>query len=100
MFGPTIIKVRALTGAPILIAETGASLAADQSVKVTDLFAGIQAYGLLGFVWFDVNDTAQGLDWRLSSPAALAYRHDAKAFMRPPATPVSTQHPSSSGTSP
>lgn len=101
VFGPTIIEVRALTSAPILIAETGASLAAGQSVKVTDLFAGIQAYGLLGFVWFDANDTAQGLDWRLSSPAALGtYRQDAKTFMRPSATPASTQQHPSSSTSP
>jgi mannan endo-1,4-beta-mannosidase len=96
VFGPTIVDVRALTSDPILIAETGASLAAGQAAKITDLFAGIQGYGLLGFAWFDYNDTSQGLNWRLSSPEALAaYRRDAKAFMRPPATPVPTQHPSS-----
>jgi mannan endo-1,4-beta-mannosidase len=100
VFGPTIVDVRALTADPILIAETGASVDAGQAAKITDLFAGIQAYGLLGFAWFDYNDSIQGLDWRLSSPAALgAYRQDAKAFMASPATPVSTQRPSS-GTSP
>ena len=53
LFGPTIGAVRALTGDPILIAETGAMPAAGQPAKIADLFAGIHAYGLLGFVWFD-----------------------------------------------
>ena len=83
LFGPTIVDVRALTRDPILIAETGASIVADQAAKVTDLFAGIQTYGLLGFVWFDADDTTQHLDWRLSGSAAIAaYRQDAKTFMR------------------
>jgi len=82
LFGPTIVAVRSLTRDPILIAETGASNAAGQAAKITDLFQGIQSYGLLGFVWFDVNDVKQALDWRLDSPAALAaYADDAKAFM-------------------
>jgi beta-mannanase len=96
VFGPTIVDVRELTNAPILIAETGASSAADQSAKITDLFAGVQAYGMLGFVWFDVNspETSNGVpqDWRLESPGAFSsFRQDAKAFMRSSARPVSVQ---------
>ena len=53
LFGPTIGAVRALTGDPILIAETGAVPDAGQPAKIADVFAGIRAYGLLGFVWFD-----------------------------------------------
>ena len=56
LFGPTIAAVRALTADPILIAETGAVPAAGQPAKITDLFAGIRSYGLLGFVWFDVTN--------------------------------------------
>lgn len=101
LFGPTIVDVRELTADPILIAETGASIAAGQPGKVTDLFAGIQTYGLLGFIWFDADDTTQGLDWRLNSAAALeAYRADAKAFMKPAAAPGSTQVPSSTTSPP
>lgn len=86
LFGPTIVDVRALTSDPILIAETGASRAAGQPAKVTDLFTGMQTFGLLGFIWFDADDTAQGLDWRLTGSAALAtYREDANAFIKPPA---------------
>jgi mannan endo-1,4-beta-mannosidase len=82
LFGPTIVDVRAVTHAPILIAETGASRTAGQAAKITDLFAGIQSYGLLGFVWFDAVDKAQSLNWRLNSPAALhTFRQDAQAYM-------------------
>ena len=69
VFGPTIVYVRALTQDPILIAETSATPVASQPAKIADLFAGIHLYGLLGFVWFDSVDK---VDWRLSSPAAIA----------------------------
>ena len=102
VFGPTIVDVRALTGDPILIAETGASIAAGQSAKIADLFAGIQTYGLLGFIWFDADsaNATDGVaqDWRLDSHAALAsFRGDAKAFMKSSATPGSAQQDPSSG---
>jgi len=106
VFGPTIVDVRALTGDPILVAETGASLAAGQATKITDMFSGIQAYGLLGFVWFDANSinagTGEALQWRLESPAALAaFRQDAKTFMRTRSKQVpGRQHPSSTTPSP
>ena len=81
LFGPTIKAVRALTRAPILIAETSAAPAAGQPAKITDLFAGIRAYGLLGFVWFNA---IKGSDWRLDSPAAIAaFRRAVKVYKRP-----------------
>lgn len=80
LFGPTIKALRALTLAPILIAETGAAPAAGQPAKIGDLFAGIRAYGLLGFVWFDANGVR---NWSLSSPAAVAaFRQAAEAYRR------------------
>jgi mannan endo-1,4-beta-mannosidase len=92
VFGPTIVDVRELTKAPILIAETGASLAAGQQAKINDLFAGVESYGLLGFMWFDANSTnpsdGEPLHWRISNPVALAaFGQDAREFMRPTATP-------------
>jgi mannan endo-1,4-beta-mannosidase len=69
LFGPTIKSVRSLTLDPILVAETGATVADGQSAKIADLFAGIHAYGLLGFVWFDGKGTR---DWRLSGPTSFA----------------------------
>jgi mannan endo-1,4-beta-mannosidase len=79
LFGPTIKIVRALTIDPILISETGAS-AAVQPAKIADLFAGVRAYGLLGFVWFDAN---RRQDWRISGPAAsAAFRRGAATLAR------------------
>lgn len=80
LFGPTIVSVRMLTRDPILIAETAAAPAAGQPAKIANLFAGIQLYGLLGFVWFDQVHIE---DWRLSSPAAIsAFRRGAKTYDR------------------
>jgi mannan endo-1,4-beta-mannosidase len=75
LFGPTIKIVRALTTTPIpvLISETGAP-AAYQPAKIPDLFRGVRAYGLLGFVWFN----AHGVE--LSAPSGTAaFRRAARA---------------------
>jgi mannan endo-1,4-beta-mannosidase len=81
LFGPTIAAVRGLTHDPILIAETAVSPNAGQSEKITDLFAGVHLYGLLGFVWFDANRVE---DWRLISATALtAFRRSAEKYYRP-----------------
>jgi mannan endo-1,4-beta-mannosidase len=80
LFGPTIKAVRALARDPVLIAETGVAPATDKPAKITNLFAGVRAYGLLGLVWFD----AVGIkDWRLDSPAATsAFRRGAAGYGR------------------
>jgi beta-mannanase len=81
VFGPTIVYVRTLTHDPILITETSATPVGSQPTKIADLFAGIHLYGLLGFVWFD---SADKVDWRLSSPAAIAaFRQGAKPYHKP-----------------
>jgi len=78
LFGPTITDVRRLTRDPILIAETAAAPSTGQPAKITDLFAGIHLYGLLGFVWFDAIHVQ---DWRLSGAAAIAtFGRDARAY--------------------
>jgi mannan endo-1,4-beta-mannosidase len=83
LFGPTISKVRSLTSAPILIAETGATAAAGQPAKIADVFAGIRAYGLLGFVWFDATNSINQ-DFSISNPAATAaFDKGADTFTRP-----------------
>jgi mannan endo-1,4-beta-mannosidase len=82
LFGPTIKIVHALSRVPIpiLISETGAPTAY-QPAKIANLFAGIRAYGLLGFVWFDANGV---MDWSLGSPAAIAaFRRGANAMNDP-----------------
>jgi mannan endo-1,4-beta-mannosidase len=88
LFGPTIKAVRTLTLDRILISETGTPHGPGQPAGVADLFAGIRAYGLLGFVWFDAiarhelpRDGVR--DWRLSGAAAFAFRRGAQAYRRP-----------------
>jgi mannan endo-1,4-beta-mannosidase len=80
LFGPTIKVVRALAHDPVLVAETGVAPAADKPAMITNLFAGVRAYGLLGFVWFN----ARGIrDWRLDGPAAAgAFRSGALAYWK------------------
>jgi mannan endo-1,4-beta-mannosidase len=83
LFGPTIGDIRALTDDPILIAETGAVSQAGQPAKINNLFAGVRAYGLLGFVWFDSRNKP-GADFTISTPAAIAaFRQGASSFTRP-----------------
>jgi glycosyl hydrolase family 26 len=83
LFGPTISAVHALTSDPILIAETGAVPTAGQPAKITDLFAGIRSYGLLGFVWFDTTNSI-GQPFGITSPTAIAaFRKGASAYHRP-----------------
>ena len=78
MFGSTIKAVRELTRDPILIAETSAAPTAGQQAKIADLFAGVRAYGLLGFVWFDAEGDQ---DWSLSGTAAVgAFRRGGAAY--------------------
>jgi Glycosyl hydrolase family 26 len=101
LFGPTIVDVRALTNDPILIAETGATLTANQSAKITDLFNGIATYGLLGFVWFNAYDTTQGLDWRLTNPGVITtFSRDIQTFMKSLASPAPSQYSSTRTSSP
>ena len=80
LFGPAIRAVRKLTFDPILISETGASNAAGKAAKITDLFAGVRAYDLLGLVWFDVNRVR---DWQIERGAsAAAFLAGASSFGR------------------
>jgi hypothetical protein len=91
LFGPTIAQVRQFTRDPILIAETGATSVAGKPAKIANLFAGVRAYRLLGFLWF--NAAARHRDFRLNSPAAIAaFRRGAEAYAGPAPSPAA-QHP-------
>jgi hypothetical protein len=85
LFGPTIAAVRGLTRDPIIIAETGATLAAGQPAKLADLFDGARRFGLLGFVLFDQNGVVRYVQtWRINSAASYAaLAQGAKAYMKP-----------------
>jgi beta-mannanase len=81
LIGPTIGVVRAFTHKPVLIAETGVSPAAGKAAKIPNLFSGVRAYGLLGFVWRDVK---QGRDWRIEtdSAAVAAFKRAVRDYQR------------------
>jgi mannan endo-1,4-beta-mannosidase len=81
LFGPTIKAVRKLTLDPMLISETAAPAGRGQPAKIADLFAGIRAYGLLGFLWFD---SPGHQDWRMTGPASFAaFRRGARTYRVP-----------------
>jgi Glycosyl hydrolase family 26 len=81
LFGATVAQVRAITGKPILIAETAVHPGPRAADQVTGLFRETGCGRLLGFVWFNVDksNARQGqnrLDWVLQDdpPALVAFR--------------------------
>ena len=75
VFGSTIADIRALSSAPLLIAETAVGTTPNRESQITALFAGASAARLAGVVWFDEAQHA-GIyhqDWRLEDdPSACA----------------------------
>jgi mannan endo-1,4-beta-mannosidase len=78
VFGRTIDQVRAVTGKPILLSETGVGPGAGRFVKISNLFDGIRQAKALGLVWFD--ESQQGglyrQNWRIEGDrlAEVAFR--------------------------
>ncbi len=75
VFGSTIADIRAISSAPLLIAESAVGTTTDREDQIDSLFADARAERLAGVVWFDEAQQA-GLyhqDWRLEDdPSALA----------------------------
>jgi len=75
VFGSTIADIRAISSAPLLIAETAVGTTSNRESQITALFAGASAARLAGVVWFDGAQHA-GIyhqDWRLEDdPSACA----------------------------
>ncbi|WP_300607237.1 glycoside hydrolase family 26 protein [Trebonia sp.] len=74
VFGRTVAEIRSFTQDPVLISETATGPVAGPS-KIAELFAGVKADHLVGFVWFDQaqHDGIYHQDWRLEdNPTALA----------------------------
>jgi hypothetical protein len=83
VFGQTIVQVRMFTDKPLLLSETAIGPLAGQAAKIPDLFNGVRANHLLGFVWFDQaqHHGVYHQDWRLDDPAALAvFRRELKNY--------------------
>jgi hypothetical protein len=86
VFGPTIADIRALSNAPLLIAETAVGTTANRESQIGGLFAAVREQGLAGVVWFDEAQSSGTYhqDWRLEDdPAALsAFSAAAAAYLR------------------
>lgn len=86
-FEPTVAAVRKFTNIPILLSEVAIGQVARQAAKLPDLFAGVRANHLLGFVWFDESQH-NGLyhqNWRLEGhPGGIAqFRHQLRTYQQP-----------------
>jgi hypothetical protein len=88
-FLPTIAEVRIFTQRPIILSEIGIGQVAGQAAKIPDMFAGVRANHLLGFVWFDQTQTGDAYhqDWRLEndSPGLATFRRELETYKQPPA---------------
>jgi len=81
VFGLTFAALRRITDKPVLVSETSASLAAGQSRALGQLAAGVVRYGLVGFIWFDIDQTGERgrgkADWSIDdNPSALTAYHE------------------------
>jgi len=90
VFGKTINQVRTFTDAPVLLSETAVGPAADQFVKIPNLFQGMSNYNTLGLVWFDKDLQGDGTgidfqDWRIedSLEARIAFKLGAHQYLTP-----------------
>jgi hypothetical protein len=87
LFVPTINRMRRLSSDPILITETAGGPTAGKLRVVRQVVAGVAAYHLAGFIWFDIaqhgNSTHQ--DWVIeTNPQALAaYRRAVRRYATP-----------------
>jgi mannan endo-1,4-beta-mannosidase len=81
LFGATLGQVHKLSRRPVLIAEAGIAPYVGVA-KISDLFSGAEAHGVLGVVWFDV----QGHNMRVvTNPVAIsAFRTAADKYLRHP----------------
>lgn len=80
LFGATLGQVRKLGHEPIFIAEAGIGTHVGIR-KITDLFEGARAHGIIGVMWFDV----KGHNLRIENdPAAISvFRRAVKRYVTP-----------------
>jgi hypothetical protein len=79
LYGATLTAVHRLTSKPVLVAEVGIAPRVPAE-RITDVFSGAQAHGMIGVVWFDVT----GHNIRVAGhPAALsAFRNAVATYER------------------
>jgi mannan endo-1,4-beta-mannosidase len=81
-FGPTIVQMKQLSSDPVLITETAAAPSAGKTGALSQLAAGVEQFGLVGFVWFDIRQhgSLTRQDWSLEDdrPAMNMFRSDVR----------------------
>lgn len=90
VFGRTINQVQEFTSTPVLLSETAVGPAADQLVKIQDLFHGMAEYNTLGLVWFDFpqHDGIYHQDWQIEgSPAEIVFQASVREYFAPVRVP-------------
>lgn len=87
LFAPTIRDMRTLSSDPILISETAGGPTAGKLRTLRELVAGVAAYHLAGFVWFDLHQHGDltHQDWRIetNTQALAAYRQAVRRYASP-----------------
>ena len=87
LFARTIRDMRTLSSDPILISETGGGPTAGKLRVVRQIVAGVAAYHLAGFVWFDIHQHGDSThqDWRIetSLQTLAAYRQAVQQYASP-----------------
>jgi mannan endo-1,4-beta-mannosidase len=82
----SITAIRQITQKPILIGETAIGQVAGQARELPGLFAGVSNDGLLGFIWFDQDESGSVYkqDWRIEdNPAAItAFRAGVASYFK------------------
>ena len=67
VFDPTLQRMRAFTGKPVLITETATQPLPSQPGWTADLFNWLKQHpDVVGFVWFEYNKAGATADWRFS----------------------------------
>jgi hypothetical protein len=84
VFGPTIVAIRKVTNAPILIAETAIAKIATEASEIADICTGIRTFEDLGFIWFDMN--------KPNEPYRLEGENDAIAVLQRQIRPWRLEH--------
>ena len=86
LFLPTMTTIRTFTKDPILIAETAAGQVAGQAAKISNLFSGASRNGVLGLVWFDLNQKGSywKQQWRIEGhPTSVGtFKKDVKQYIK------------------
>jgi len=81
VLAPTIAELRAATGKPVLIAETGVPDVPEAASWLASIFAGAESVpGVVGIVYFNYFDNRRNYILEQDPPALAVFRRDARLY--------------------